>query len=241
MAKSKKSPKKIKTVEELEFPELVDIVRRRGKADKQKMNTAYNEIEKRMKKVIDSLLSKFNIPGLEKHDIRQEILYALRYKAIPDFKDVIGRNGKPYPFNNFATKCIRRHLCTLLKTCSQDKRKALNTSLSLDQDRNDSSDESLFLADVIPRTSGDLLSLVSEKEYHNTLFSKLYERLSKFEKTVFMFYARKCSYEEITKLINKMYIKKKSKKRINVKSVDNALSRMKQKAKEIFDKYGEED
>ena len=116
--------------------------------------------------------------------------------------------------------------------------------MSLDQDRNESSEEALFLADIIPRTEGTILQEIGDKEYHNFLFNKLYEKLSRFEKQVFVLYSQRYSYEEIAKLIKKKAkkdgTKNKNKKIADIiKSVDNALSRMKQKAKEVFVKHGE--
>jgi len=246
MAKDKKKKKKDIPLKELDYSDLVDIVRSRGRVDKKKVNDAYNEIYFRMKTRIYYLVHKFYLPGHTMEDINQEALFALRYKAIPDYnKEVIGRNG-PYPFDKFASLCIRRHLSTLSKTCYQNKQKTLNTSLSLDQDRNDSSEEALFLVDIIPKTEGTIVDEIGDKEYHNFLFNKLYERLSKFEKQVFLLYSQKYSYEEISVLIKKKYkkdgVKAKNKKMKDiVKSVDNALSRMKQKAKEVYSKYGEEE
>ena len=245
MSKKKKQVKKTIPIVEMEFSDLVDIVRSRGRVDKKKVNNAYNEIHIRMKLKISYLVNKFYIPGHNSDDIRQEALFALRYKAIPDYrKEVIGRNG-PYPFDKFAVLCIRRHLSTLLKTCYQNKQKTLNTSLSLDQDRNDSSDEVLFLVDIIPRTDGAILDEVGDKEYYKFLFNKLYEKLSKFEKQVFILYSQKYSYEEIAVLIKKKSKQDNSKNKRKsikdiIKSVDNALSRLKTKGKEIFNKYGEE-
>lgn len=245
----KKAAKKEAPIHELDFPDLVDIVRSRGRVDKRKVNTAYEEIHYRIKTKIGYLVQNFRytMPGYSTDDIHQEALVALRYKAIPDFKkNVMGRSGEPYPFDNFAVLCMRRHLSTLRKACYQNKQKTLNTSLSLDQDRNESSEEALFLVDIIPRTDGTILEELGEKEYNNFLFNKLYERLSRFEKQVFLLYAQKYSYEEIAVLIKKKAKKdgtRNQKKKIKdiVKSVDNALSRMKQKARESFLKHGEED
>jgi RNA polymerase sporulation-specific sigma factor len=247
MTKSKKTATKKKRKKEIpfkdmDFPDLVDIVKSRGRVDKNKVNAAYNEIQSRMKIKIGYLVHKFYIPGHTTDDVNQEALLALRYKAIPDYKkNVIGKNG-PYPFDKFAVLCIRRHLSTLLKTCYQNKQKTLNTSLSLDQDRNESSEEALFLVDIIPRTEGNILEEIGDKEYYKFLFNKLYERLSKFEKQVFLLYAQKYSYEEIAVLIhkrNKRDNKKNKKVKDIIKSVDNALSRMKQKAKEVFKQHGD--
>ena len=56
-----------------------------------------------------------------------------------------------------------------------------------------------------------------------------------------MLYKQKYSYEEIAKLINKRRRIEKKGKRIKVKSVDNALSRIKSKGQEIVQKYDKEE
>lgn len=231
--------KKTGLINGLEYPDLVDIVRSRGRINKNKMNEAFNEIQTRMKPKMLQLVHQFYIPGCNSDDIYQEASFALRFKAIPDFdKTKIGRNG-PYPFDKFAILCIRRHLATLLKSSFQNKKKALNTSLSLDQDRNDTSDDMLFLSDVIPRTEGTVIEILEQKEYQNNLFNSLFERLSKFEKKVFILYSHRYSYEEMSDIINKDNKKQGKKTRIKVKSIDNALSRIKQKGKFISDRYQE--
>ena len=126
----------------------------------------------------------------------------------------------------------------MLKSSFQNKRKALNTSLSLDQDRNNMSDDSLFLSDIITRTEGSVVGDLGEKEYYQKLFSGLYVELSILEKRVFSLYSKRYSYGEISIKINKYYRKNKIKKKTNIKSIDNELSRIKQKGKEIYEKYG---
>ncbi len=222
-------------ISNLDYQGLVDVVRS-GKNKKQ--NQAYNEIENRIRPKIYFIIRQFYIPGCNHDDILQEALYALRYKAIPDYDGSRGRGDTIYPFDNFAVLCIRRHLSTLLKSSFQNKRKALNTSLSLDQDRNNMSDDSLFLSDIIPRTEGSVVGDLGEKEYYQKLFSGLYVELSILEKRVFSLYSKRYSYGEISIKINKYYRKNKIKKKTNIKSIDNALSRIKQKGKEIFEKYG---
>jgi RNA polymerase sporulation-specific sigma factor len=239
MAKSKKRlvVKKEEVIVELDYFGLIKIVKSRKKSNKFRANEAYNEIEKRVKPKLMYIVNQFYIPGCNRDDVYQEALYALRFKAIPDYRKNRGRNGN-YPFDNFAVLCIRRHLSTLLKSSFQNKRKALNTSISLDQDRNSTSDDVLLLSDILPRTDDTVLDLLENKEYHKKLFGGLHKKLSIFEKKVFSLYIQKYSYEEMSKIINDNYKKKNIRKRINVKSIDNALSRLKQKAKEVFDKYG---
>lgn len=232
---------KNKCIDDLTLVELVLIVRSRGRVKKNKVNRAYEEIIKRIKSKIMYIVSQFNIPGHTKDDIYQEALYALRYKAIPDFKknrcDYTRRKGKkkPYPFDNFAVLCIRRHLSTLLKSSYQNKKKALNIGISINQDNNSNYDDNLYLANILSISSDSLLKDIEASEYYKKLFNRLFENLSDFEKQVFLLYARKYSYKEIKNIINEYYEDKNEK--INKKSVDNALSRIKQKAQIVFKKY----
>ena len=130
---------------------------------------------------------------------------------------------------------------TMLKSSFQYKQRTLNTSLSLDQDRGSHDDENLYLSDILPKTDSTMVDIIGEKEYYKTLFTNLYVKLSKLEKSVFILYTYKYSYDEITDKINVSYAKRGAKKKVNIKSVDNALSRIKMKAKEVYDKHKEED
>ena len=83
----------------------------------------------------------------------------------------------------------------------------------------------------------DIGSSVGEKEYYFDLQTRLLESLSSFEKEVYVLYAQRCSYEEIAERINGG----RAKVRVNIKGVDNALSRIKHKAREILEKYEEKE
>jgi RNA polymerase sporulation-specific sigma factor len=238
MGKSRPSKRDGK-IEGLDYKDLIEIVK--GRARKDRKNFAYEEIEKRMKLKVFYITRQFYIPGLNVDDIFQEALFALRFKAIPDYDESKSSSGIPYPFDKFAILCIRRHLSTLLKSSFQNKRKTLNTSLSLDQDRGSYEDDNLYLVDILPVTEGSIIEEITNKEYYKDLFNKLYEKLSKLEKEVFVLYTYKYSYEDINKKINKVYKKRGSKRKINIKSIDNAISRIKQKGKEIINNYEEEE
>jgi len=237
MTKSRK-PSVAKGVLEQDFVSLVDTVRKSKKDNL--VNEAFNEILKRMQPRLRQISYRFKIPGSSQSDVYQEALFALRYKAIKDYDKTRGNGTGPYPFERFAMLCIRRHLSTKSKSSYQNKTKVLNLSISLDQDRNDNSDNDLFLANIVPCTEGGVLEGVGDNEYHKILFSQLFKKLSDFEKYVFALYVQKRSYEEISDIINAKLKKSKKKYRANVKSVDNALSRIKNKAREIFEKFGEE-
>jgi len=222
--------------EHVDYIELVDIVRKsRLKA---RIDEAYRQIEKRMRTKLQQISFKFYIPGMSNDDIYQEALYALRYKAIKDYDKTRGSTDEPYPFDKFAILCIRRHLATNLKASYQNKKKVLNQSISLDQERNESSQDFLFLSDILPLTDSNVLDDLEKKEYYTRLFTALFKKLSDFERQVFILYTKKYSYEEIAEKINKTRKKIKLGK-IDVKSIDNGLSRTKCKARMIFAQIGE--
>lgn len=218
--------------ENADYVTLVDLVRK--SRDKSKSDAAFNEIAIRMQPKIKQISYKLNIPGSEFTDVYQEALWALRYKAIKDYDPTRGNGSGPYPFHAFAALCIRRHLSTKIKASYQNKKRVWISTISLEQERSDNSDDNLFLVDIIPHTKGNLLEELANNEYARNLFRKLYKELSEFEQEVFMLYIQKHSYETIRDRINHKLPKKQQ---INVKSVDNAISRLKKKAHEIREKY----
>jgi len=238
MAKRKK--RLVKTEDETDketelYAQLVEIIRRsRGK---KKINDAFNQIVEKLDPRIKQIAYKFEIPGFSYSDVYQEALYALRYKAIKDYDPDRSSIKKVSPFDKFAVLCIRRHLSTKRKSAYQSgKNKILNYSISLDQNRNNTqTDEELFLSGIIADESSDAFLKLNDKDYRDKLFLLLYNRLSRLERKILILYCRKYTYEEIVYLINNS----SNKYNIETKSVDNALSRIKAKAKEIFKKHGE--
>ena len=225
--------KRGQNLSDLDYVELVDITRKTRSS--KKTCDAFTEIERRMRVQVTRMSRKFNIPGFSFDDIYQESLFALRYKAIKDYDQTRGDGLSPYPFDRFALLCIRRHLSTKLKSSYQNKRVVLNKALSIDQDRSDSSDEVLFLSDIISTDDKTTIETLEQIEYQRRLLRQLYSKLSSFEKEVLMLYLKQNSYEEIADKINGA---RGNRERVNVKSIDNARSRIKNKAITVFSKYG---
>ena len=233
MSRKKKSENNIDPIQHL--INLVDIVRKARK--KEKINKAFEEIINILDIKIKQISYRFNIAGFGFNDVYQEALYALRYKAIKDYDPDRGSTDEPYPFDKFAMLCMRRHLSTIRKTSYQNKKKVLNFSISLDQERGDygsgQGDEQFSLMDLIPQTTISVVDKIEKTEYYKQLFESLLDKLSSFEQEVFILYIKKYSYEQITKIINKKrYIIQD--KKIDVKSVDNAIVRIKHKSKTIL-------
>lgn len=216
--------------------QLINIVRK--SKDENKANRAFQELVGMLIPKIQKVVNRFNIPGYDSSDILQEALYALRYKAVKDYDKERGNGDGPAPFDKFALLCIRRHLATEFKSSYQNKKRVLNQSVSIDKETNNnnsqSSDSEIYLSNIISDNKmPDVLSQVSENEYFENLQTLLYNNLSKFEREVYLLYAQKFSYEEIAQKIND----KRNKILVNIKGVDNALSRIKHKAHMILQNY----
>lgn len=216
---------------------LIRLVEKvRTSRSKEESDLAFDAILKLLNDKIEQISYKFKIPGLGFKDVYQEALYALRFKAIKDYDQARSMIGSISPFDRFAMLCIRRHLSTKLKSSYQNKSRVLNSSISLDQDRNvdtKNTDGSLFLSDILPKTKKDIVTQLNENEFYSNLITNLFRKLSVFEKRVLLLYMKHYSYQEISDKINKG----QRKIRVNVKSIDNALSRIKIKAHSIYQRY----
>lgn len=164
---------------------------------------------------------KYKIPGCDSEEIEQECLVALRYKAIDDFNPARGK------FRSFAILCIRRHLFSLIKSGTQQKRRVLNESLSLNEDHSDGGDN-LSLINLVVKEEKSADEEVINQENKSNQCNKLLAKLSKLEKEVFLLYIQQYHYEEIA-----FEVKKLLKKKITKKTVDNALCRIKLKAHQL--------
>ena len=165
---------------------------------------------------------KYRIPGCDSDEIEQECLYALRYKAIEDFNPDRGK------FKSFAILCIKRHLFSLIKGNNQLKRKVLNTSLSLNEDRSEGG-EVLSLISIITEDVLNVDDQVAENEVHQVRQTRLLARLSALEQEVFKLYIQQLHYDEIVDALKKIF----PDKRITKKTCDNALQRCRSKAQEM--------
>jgi RNA polymerase sigma factor (sigma-70 family) len=219
---------KLDEIDNIRFIELIEIVRTTNNPKTE--NAAFVEIYEKLKPRIQKMTNRFTIPGLNHDDILQEALVALHSKAIKDYDQTRGSGEGPAQFDRFALLCIRRHLSTEFKSSLQNNRKkVLNQSLSLDQEHRGNNDN-LTLASIIPSMDGDILNGLQDREYFRNLITGLVKHLSPFERKVLSFYAQRLSYEEIADKINEHRVKIK----VNVKGIDNALSRIKKKARSII-------
>lgn len=165
------------------------------------------------KELVNVKVNKYFIIGAEKEDIIQEGMIGL-YKAVKCFD-----NEKQNSFKTFANLCIERQLITAIKTSTRQKHTALNSYLSLNMSAYDD-DEDTSLIDIFnSNTVEDPLDTITKKEYYKFVETKIDKTLSDFEKQVLQRFAAGDSYVKIAEKLD-----------APVKSVDNAIQRIRKKA-----------
>ncbi len=157
--------------------------------------------------------------GADREDIMQEGLIGL-YKAIRDF-----RSDKLSSFRAFAELCITRQIITAIKTATRQKHIPLNSYVSLNKPIYDE-DSDRTLLDVISGTKiTDPEELIISREEFGNIEEKMVEILSDLEWRVLMAYLDGKSYQEIATDLTR-----------HVKSIDNALQRVKRKLEKYLER-----
>jgi RNA polymerase sporulation-specific sigma factor len=156
--------------------------------------------------------------GADREDIIQEGMIGL-YKAIRDF-----RSDKLSSFRAFAELCITRQIITAIKTATRQKHIPLNSYVSLNKPIYDE-DSDRTLLDVISGSKiTDPEELIISREEFGDIEEKMGEILSELEWKVLMAYLDGKSYQEIAADLRR-----------HVKSIDNALQRVKRKLERYLD------
>ena len=171
------------------------------------------------KDLVNTKVGKYLIVGAEREDTVQEGMIGL-YKAIKGFD-----NCKQNTFKTFANLCIERQLITAIKSSNRQKHIPLNSYLSLNTSAYDNDEEGTELIETFETdTIEDPLETIMKKEYFNEIQNTMHKSLSKFEEKVLDRYIQGESYEVIAKKLE-----------TPVKSVDNAIQRIRKKAiKNLF-------
>lgn len=156
--------------------------------------------------------------GADKEDIVQEGMIGL-YKAIRDF-----REDKLASFKAFAELCITRQIITAIKTATRQKHIPLNSYVSLDKPIYDEESDRTLMDVISGATVLDPEELVINRERFTNVEGKMTELLSDLERKVLALYLDGQSYQEISEELNR-----------HVKSIDNALQRVKRKLERYAD------
>lgn len=156
--------------------------------------------------------------GADREDIVQEGMIGL-YKAIRDF-----RNDKLSSFRAFAELCITRQIITAIKTATRQKHIPLNSYVSLNKPIYDEESDRTLLDILTAAKITDPEELIISREELVSIESKIGEILSGLELEVLMSYLQGKSYQEIACDLDR-----------HVKSIDNALQRVKRKLEKYLE------
>ncbi len=154
--------------------------------------------------------------GADREDIIQEGMIGL-YKAIRDY-DVT----KLASFKGFAELCVTRQIITAIKTATRQKHIPLNSYISLDKPMYSEESDRTLLDVIEGERTDDPEALLVSREALGHIDSKLSVLLSTLEKNVLRLYLEGRTYQEISSELNR-----------HVKSIDNALQRVKRKFEQL--------
>ncbi len=185
------------------------------KLSKKEDKVALETLIERYKETVNMKVSKYYINGAEKEDIVQEGLIGL-FKAVKSFNP-----EKDNSFKSFANMCIERQVITAVKGSNRQKHIPLNSYVSLNNPtyENEDGDIENPLIDVLDiNTVEDPLETITKNEYLKHVEKTIDESLSIFEKQVLNKYIEGKSYVQIAQSLNSP-----------VKSVDNAIQRIRKK------------
>lgn len=154
------------------------------------------------------------LAGADREDIVQEGMIGL-YKAIRDFQA-----EKNIAFRAFAELCMTRQIITAIKSATRQKHQPLNSYVSLNKPSGGEGDEGeRSVGDNLTGTEiSDPAELVVSAEEIESIRESVGRLLSRFETEVLQLYMDGKSYQQIADMLGR-----------HVKSIDNALQRIKRK------------
>ena len=171
------------------------------------------------KNFVRSKARSYFLIGADHEDIVQEGMIGL-YKAIRDFK-----SEKLTSFRAFAELCVTRQIITAIKTATRQKHIPLNSYVSLNKPIYDEESDRTLLDVISEEVPSDPEAMLIDREDLSFIEGRIGEMLSDLEKQVLVLYMEGKSYVEISKTMGR-----------HVKSVDNALQRIKRKLQKYLEK-----
>ena len=182
-------------------------------------NKALEHIINKYKNFVRAKARTYFLIGADREDIIQEGMIGL-FKAIRDF-----RGDKLSSFRAFAELCITRQIITAIKTATRQKHIPLNSYISLNKPIFDEESDRTLMDVLCEAKVSDPEEMMINREDYNSIEEKMSEVLSELELEVLAYYLQGKSYQEIAVDLDR-----------HVKSIDNALQRVKRK----LEKYLEE-
>ncbi len=163
------------------------------------------------KNFVRSKARSYFLIGADHEDIVQEGMIGL-YKSIRDFQPT-----RLASFRSFAELCVKRQIITAIKAATRQKHVPLNSYVSLNKPLYDEESDRTLL-DVIEGRVTNPEDLYISKEDLKNIQSQMDLLLSDLERQVLEAFMDGKSYQEIAETLGR-----------HVKSIDNALQRVKRK------------
>ncbi len=160
--------------------------------------------------IVNKLEKHIDNCGLDRNDLIQEGMVGLSH-AVDTFSE-----HEDTVFYTYAKNCVERRVISAIVSAHRKKHKILNESISYD--------DPIIVNDRLLKDSiSDPLNIILSTDNEAKIESKLRAKLTPFETEVFELMIAGCSNKEMTELLN-----------IEYKQVDNAIQRIRSKAKDIL-------
>ena len=160
--------------------------------------------------------------GADREDIVQEGMIGL-YKAVRDY-----RPTRMTSFRAFAELCVTRQIITAIKTATRQKHRPLNSYISLSKPAYDEESDRTMMDVISSAKISNPEDIIIGREDFSSIETKMGKILSPLEMQVLRKYIEGKSYYEVAEELNR-----------SVKSVDNALQRVKNKLEKLITERGE--
>ena len=183
--------------------------------------TAEEFLLNKYKNFVRSKARSYFLIGADHEDIVQEGMIGL-YKAIRDYKQ-----EKLSSFRAFAELCITRQIITAIKTATRQKHIPLNSYVSLNKPLYDEESDRTLLDIIIEGGTSNPEDMIINQENLGNIHQKMNEVLSGLEQEVLSASLDGKSYQEIAESLGR-----------HVKSIDNALQRVKRKLEKYLEENG---
>ena len=181
-------------------------------------NLAEEYLLNKYKNFVRSKARSYFLIGADHEDIVQEGMIGL-YKAIRDY-----RPEKLSSFRAFAELCITRQIITAIKTATRQKHIPLNSYISLNKPLYDEESDRTLLDVIMEGKVSNPEEIIINREDLVHIHDRIKEVLSGLEQDVLSAYLDGKSYQEIADTLGR-----------HVKSIDNALQRVKRKLEKYLE------
>ena len=179
-------------------------------------NMALEDLINSLRPMVNSICHGYFLTGGDEEDLVQEGMIGL-YKAILTYDA-----SSQVKFGTFAYTCVKRQVQQAIRSSLSGKNAPLTNYLSIDAHGSisvgvhdeDETEGEIYIPSTTPNPEDNLIN----KENFNELSNNIRSALSEYEYQVLTLYLQGLSYKQISLTLDK-----------NIKSVDNAIRRIKDK------------